>query len=186
MPSIRTTAVRSTRKMLLERHGEQGLAMILAKLSASDQEVLRSQLSPSGWCDLDVFTRWLDATVAVVLNGDASRLIDGSAQTSAPELRALSRTFDYFDAPEDVLEHLSVISNTYFQGIRLRLATTSPGHALIEYQGFARQHRAMQFVLQGWWRQAMSMTKATDPRVALRKPLTYDGRCEIELTWAAL
>jgi hypothetical protein len=183
MALIKGTALQSSLALMKETHGEEGLAAALALLDRPDQLALESPLA-TDWFPLDLFTRWLQASVAVACDGDERRLTERAAMATAKQLKGVYRVFARFASTEAVLARLAGIHRTYFEGLTVDIVTRGAKDCALTYGGFGPNERLLEYILLGWWRQVLSTTRASNPRVAIAIPIAAGkGYCELSLRW---
>jgi hypothetical protein len=183
MAFTKGTALQSSLALMKETHGEEGLAAALALLDQPDRLALEAPLAGQ-WYPLDLFTRWLQASVSVACGGDESRLTERAAMATAKQLKGVYRVFARFASTEAVLERIAVIHRTYFEGVTVDIAKRGAKDCALTYGGFDQRERLLEYILLGWWRQVLSTTRANNPRVAIAVPIVAGkGYCEISLRW---
>ena len=183
MAFMKGTVLQSSLALMKETHGEEGLAAALLLLDQPDRLALESTLAGQ-WYPLDLFTRWLQASVAVACDGDESRLTERAAMGTAKQLKGVYRVFAHFASTEAVLDRIAVIHRTYFKGVTVDIVRRGAKGCTLAYGGFGQTERLLEYILLGWWRQVLSTTRASNPRVAIAIPIAAGrGYCEISLRW---
>jgi hypothetical protein len=182
MAKIKGTALLTSCELMLETHGETGLQQALEMLDEQDRIDIKDAIA-SGWYDLDLYCRWLKATVVVTCDGDESRLTERAARGISKQLKGIYKVFALFSSPLSVVQRLVAINQTYFQGISTTVTSVSRGRHTLSYDGFEPSHRLFEYILLGWWHQILATTRAKNPTVKLQRSLASGQKCEIAVSW---
>jgi hypothetical protein len=183
MVMIKGSSLIASRELMLATHGKEGLEKTLALLSKEDREALGPSLTVVGWYPMELYIRWLEASVKVACDGDPAKIIERSVLGTAAQFKGMYKAFAELPSPESVVERLAGFTQTYLRGITASVDAVSKGRYVITHRGFAPTHRLYEYVIVGWWKHVLTTSQAKNPKVKLKASVASGPTSEIELSW---
>ncbi|NWF91404.1 MAG: hypothetical protein HXY46_00675 [Syntrophaceae bacterium] len=185
MAEIKGTALIDTIKGIKDRYGDQIYKSIVDQLKGEARGLFeRSLILPSGWYSLDAFAQFLETYLKVAVQGNEQELIKRSEVLIERQLSGIYKWFVKLGSPEFVLNRISAVHRTYFQGVGVEVNLPSPGKAILKYTGFAKQHRLIGLIIIGFYRKALEISGAKEVKAEFTSPIEDDrGYCELLLSW---
>ena len=185
MPEIKGTALTDTIKSIKRRFGEQTYNTIVDQLKGETRALFqRSLILPSSWYSVDAFVQFLEMYVKVAVQGNEQDLVRGSEIVIERQLSGIYKWFVKLGSPEFVLNRMSAVHRTYFQGVDIEVKLPSPGKAVVKYTGFAKQHRLIGLIIIGFYRKALEISGAKEVKAEFSTSIE-DGKgySELLLSW---
>ena len=139
MVEVRGNVIIETVEANKQKFGEEVYAEIVNELDASDKEMFTKILLDIGWYDLDVFARFLEWYLSLVLHGDEKKIIALSETLFEKQLKGIYRFFIKLSSAEFILKSLSSVHKSYFKGVSIDIKMENPNKALVKYTGFKKQ-----------------------------------------------
>jgi hypothetical protein len=184
MAQIIGSAVLNTFAAIKARHGEQGLAKILAQLDGEAKRIFTSPIEPWKWYPLDSFVEFLEADIRETAEGDRRVLIERSKKVVESQLRDIESIVVTIDSPKFVINRVAVIHGTQLQGVQIIPEIEDGSRATIKYIGFAKHHDIFEWILIGFYLKALEMCGAKDISANFTVPISAGGAySEITITW---
>ena len=185
MAEIKGSALSDTIKSIKARYGDQTYKNIVDQLKGETRTLFeRSLILPSNWYSLDAFTQFLEMYLKVALQGNEQELIKGSEVVIERQLSGMYKWFIKLGSPEFVLNRISAVHRTYFQGVSIEINLPSPGKAILKYKGFAKQHRLIGLIIIGFYRKALEISGAKEVKAEFKSSIEDDrGYFELLLSW---
>lgn len=184
MLHIKGTAVQGTLAAIRTRGGEKELAKIIAHLDEETRQIFEKPISPSAWYSCDAFARFLEADVQQTAGGNEEVLVARSEAVIEKQLHGIYRIFVRLGSPEFVIRRIAAIHSTYFDGVQIIPEMKGPNRATIQYVGFSREHRILEFVIIGFFKKALEISGAKKVDACFSVPLEAGEKfCELRLIW---
>jgi len=185
MVEIKGTAVSDTIKGIKKRFGDQTYKNIVDQLKGETRTLFeRSLILASNWYSLDAFAQFLEMFLKVAVQGNEQELIKRSEVVIERQLSGIYKWFVKLGSPEFVLNRISAVHRTYFQGVSIEVNLPSPGRAILKYTGFAKQHRLIGPIIIGFYRKALEISGAKEVKAEFISLIEDDrGYCELLLSW---
>jgi hypothetical protein len=185
MIKIKGTALIDTIKGIKDRYGDQTYKNIVDQLKGETRALFeRSLILPSSWYSLDAFAQFLEMYLKVAVQGNEQELIKRSEVLIERQLSGIYKWFVKLGSPEFVLNRISAVHRTYFQGVGIEVNLPSPGKAILKYTGFAKQHRLIGLIIIGFYRKALEISGAKEVKAEYTSSIEDDkGYCELILSW---
>jgi len=118
------------------------------------------------------------------VQGNEQDLIRGAEIVIERQLSGIYKWFVKLGSPEFVLNRMSAVHRTYFQGVDIKVNLPGPGKAVVKYTGFAKQHRLMGLIIIGFYRKALEISGAKEVKAEFTSSIEADkGYCELLLSW---
>jgi uncharacterized protein (TIGR02265 family) len=177
-------AVLKARLALIEQIAPgKGLPAVLGRLTAEDGEELRSVLATK-WYPFDLGSR-LDAAIVAELGGGRAEFFERLGAASAEQnLHGVHKHFLVEGDPQAFLSRAPMIYEFYYDQGRRDYEQTGPREAVLT------THDAEVFsvpdcaTVVGWYRRALEMCGARNPRVVEEECRARGGRvCRYRLSW---
>jgi hypothetical protein len=186
MVKIKGTAVSDTIKAVKARYGDQTYDTIVGLLKGETRALFeRPFILPSSWYSLDAFVEFLEMNLKVTAQGNEQELIKRSEVLVERQLSGIYKWFVKLGSPEFVLNRISMVHGTYFQGVNVEVRLPSPGKAIVKYTGFEKQHRLIGLSIVGFYRKALEISGAKDVKAEYTSSIEQDkGYCELVLSWS--
>jgi|SRR5215472_2414329 len=184
MLHIKGTAVLGTMEAIQRRAGKEELARILAHLDEETKMVLQGTISPSSWYSCDAFARFLEADIQETAGGNEQELIKRSEAVIERQLRGIYRMFVRLGSPEFVIRRIAAVHSTYFDGVQIIPEMHGSNSATLQYVGFSKNHRILEFVIIGFFKKALEISGAKKVDARFSVPMDNGERfCELGLHW---
>jgi len=185
MVQIKGSSVQETLDQIKRRAGDEAFHKILELLDAEARKVFEGEIFASNWYSLDAFTRFLEAEIKVLANGNEEMITRGSEAITERQLRGIYKAFVKLGSPEFVIKRVAAVHATYFQGVAIDVQTPAPGIAKVSYTGFQKQHRIIGFGIIGFFRKALEISGAKDVACRFAVPIEEGkGLAELSITWS--
>jgi len=186
MVNIKGTAVADAIEGVKARSGEQTYSSIVGLLQGETRALFeRATVLATNWYPLDAFVEFLEMDLRVTAQGDEQALIRRSEIVIERQLRGIYRLFVKLGSTRFLLDRISLIHQTYFQGVDVEVKLPSPGKAIVRYTGFAGKHRLIGLSIIGFYRKALQLSGAKEVQATFTVPIDDDkGYCELLLTWS--
>ena len=184
MLHIKGTAVSGTMEAIVSRAGKEELARILAHLDEETKKVFHGTISPSSWYSCDAFARFLEADIRETAGGNEQELIKRSEAVIERQLHGIYRMFVRLGSPEFVIRRIAAVHSTYFDGVQIIPEMHGRSSATLQYVGFSKNHRILEFVIIGFFKKALEISGAK--KVDAHFSVAMDNGekfCELVLHW---
>lgn len=185
MLRIKGTVVDDSIRAVKSRLGDQAYRAIVSELEGEARALFEEGfVLASRWYPLDAFAEYLEAAVKVTARGDARVLIKRAEELTERQLTGVYRAFGTMGSPEAVIEQLSAIHRTYYQGLVIEGKVLGDAQASVVYRGFEKRHWVLGPTLIGFFRKALEMSGAKEVSAEFATPIE-DGKgfCELILRW---
>ena len=185
MIKIKGTAVSDMIKAVKAQYGDQTYNTIVDLLKGETRALFeRPFILPSSWYSLDAFVQFLEMYLEVTAQGNEQELIKRSEVLIKRQLTGIYKWFVKLGSPEFVLNRISIVHRTYFQGVDVKVSLPSPGKAIVKYTGFAKQHRLIGLIIIGFYRKALEISGAKEVKAEYTSSIEDDkGYCDLILSW---
>jgi hypothetical protein len=185
MVQIKGSAIKETINQIKSRAGDEALQKILGLLDKETQTICQSEIFPSSWYLLDVFTRFLEVEIRVLADGKEEMVTRGSEVVIERQLRGIYKAFVKLGSPEFVIKRIAAVHATYFQGVPIEVQLQGHGKALVRYTGFEKQHRIMGFAIIGFFKKALEISGAEDVALRFTIPIEKgEAFSELSISWS--
>lgn len=177
-------AVLKARLSLIEQLApETGLAAVLARLSPSEAQALRTLL-PTSWYPFEL-GRHLDAAIVEELGGGRPEFFERIGAASAEQnLRGVHKQFLAEGDPQEFLSRAPMIYAFYYDQGRREYERTGPNEAVLTTLGAEVFSVPDCATVVGWHRRALQMCGAVNPRVVEEECRARGGDvCRYRLSW---
>jgi hypothetical protein len=79
---------------------------------------------------------------------------------------------------------MSLVGNTYFQGVEAEVEVVESGKATVKYVGYKPHHAIFEYALIGWYRKALELSGAKNVKVEFITPIKAGkGYAKSSITW---
>jgi hypothetical protein len=186
MVKIKGTAVGETIRSVKASQGEQTYDTILGMLKPETRILFdQAAIMPSNWYPLDALLEFLEVNLRLTAGGNERELIKRAEATIERQLKGIYKLFVKLGSPEFVLKRLSIVHQTYFQGVDIDVNICGGGKAIVKYTGFERQHRLVAMLIIGYFRKALQISGASNVSASFITPIEAGkGFCELALSWS--
>lgn len=186
MIEIKGAVVNEAIKSIKARHGDQTYNTIVGLLKRETRALFeQASILPTSWYSLDAFVQFLEMDLKVTAQGNERELIKRSEELIERQLRGIYKLFIRLGSPEFVLNRISVVHRTYFQGVSIEASLPSAGKAIVKYTGFEKQHRLIGLSIIGFYRKALEISGAREIKAEYTTSIEEDkGYCELILSWS--
>lgn len=185
MPQITGISLLDTIKSVKARSGEEGLAKILARVDRETQLMFKGPIDSGKWYSLDAFVDFLETDIRETAGGNREVLIERSKAVIASQLHGINAIFVKMGSPKFVINRISAIHESYFQGIQIIPEIEDGPRATIKYLGFAKHHQIMEYAIIGFYVKALEVCGAkeisTKFTISMAEGAPYS---ELQITWA--
>jgi hypothetical protein len=187
MLQIKGTVVGDSIRAVGSRLGDQAYDAIVSQLEGEARALFEEGfVLASRWYPLDAFAQFLEVAVMVTARGDARVLIQRSEELTEQQLSGVYQAFGKMGSPEAVIDQLSAIHRTYYQGLAIEASVLGEGRARVIYRGLEKRHWVLGSTFMGFFRRALEMSGAQEVRAEFTTPIEDGkGHCELILTWAS-
>jgi hypothetical protein len=168
------------------RLGDQAYSAIVSQLEGEARLLFEQEFAlASRWYPLDAFAQFLEVAVKVTARGNARVLIKRAEELTERQLSGIYQAFGTLGSPEAVIEQLSAINRTYYQGLVIEASVLSDGRASVIHRGLEKRHWVLGPTLMGFLRKALEMSGAKDVGAEFATSIE-DGKgfCELIFTWS--
>lgn len=184
MLHIKGTAVLGTVDAICARAGKEELERILGHLDEQTREIFQGSISPSSWYSCDAFARFLEADIRETAGGNEEELIRRSEAVIEKQLNGIYKIFVRLGSPEFVIRRIAAVHSTYFDGVQIIAEMKGPNSATLQYVGFSREHRILEFVIIGFFKKALEICGAKRVEARFSVPMEAGEKfCELSLVW---
>lgn len=185
MQQVKGVVLKSRLGFVQEHFGAEGVAKVMARLSADDQSALRLVL-PVVWYPFPLGERLDDAIVRACGAGDPlffERLGEASAERN---LTSLHKSFLRPGQPHEFLERAPAIYRTYYETGRREYRKTGPqSGVLTTFDAESYSAPDCQTVV-GWHRRALTMCGVKGVHVVHAECRARGAAvCRYDVSWAA-
>jgi len=185
MVNIKGTALNDTIKAIKAEYGDQTYKTIVDLLKGETRALFeRGFILPSSWYSLDAFVQFLEMYLRVTVQGNEQELTKQAEVLIKRQLKGIYKWFVKLGSPEFVLNRISTVHKTYFQGVDVEVSLPSPGKAIVKYTGFSKQHWLIGNIIIGFYRKALEISGAKEVKAEYSSSIRDDkGYCELVLGW---
>ncbi len=182
---IKGGVIKARLEFVRARAGEAGVAAVLARLPAEDQEVLRGWVLPVTWYPLDLNLRLDDAIAAVLSPGNRDRIFLEMGRASADSnLGGPQRPFVREGDPHFLLRAAPQIYSVYYQVGRRTYEKTGETSAVLRTYDAESVTRTDCLTVVGWHQRAIEMCGGKAVKVVeTRCRSRGDPHCEYHCEW---
>ena len=182
---IKGGVIKARMEFVRARAGEAGVAAVLARLPAEDQEVLRGWVLPVTWYPLDLNLRLDDAIAAVLSPGNRDRIFLEMGRASADSnLGGPQRPFVREGDPHFLLRAAPQIYSVYYQVGRRTYEKTGETSAVLRTYDAESVTRTDCLTVVGWHQRAIEMCGGKAVKVVeTRCRSRGDPHCEYHCEW---
>lgn len=186
MIKINGTVVRDSVNSVKAQYGDQAYQTILGLLGGETRALFEKPIIlPSSWYSLDAFVEFLEMDLRVTARGNEQELIKRSEAIIERQLSGIYKMFVKLSSPEFLLNRISSIHQSYFQGVAIEVSLPSAGKAILKYTGFAKQHRLIGLSIIGFYRKALEISGAREVTATYSTAIEANkGYCELILGWS--
>ena len=182
---VKGSVLRSRLALVLDLRPGDGVSRVLARLEAKDRDALGSLLA-SSWYPFDLGSRLDEAIVAELGGGRPEffeRLGEASAEKNLGEA-GVHRRFLVAGDPHAFLEKTPLIYSYYYDQGRRDYERTAEREAVLTTRDAETFSAPDCLTVVGWYRRALEMCGATQPRVVEEQCRARDRSAPNWLSWS--
>jgi len=185
MPNTKSVHLKSYKKFVIQRGGQEALRRILDQMSSEDREVVDRSTLHTEWLDCRLWWRLLVAADHVLGKGDFRVIREIGAFDARENLNGVYRVFLPFLKPGFLVARAPLMWRQYYDSGRLQVAGADPRRTelrLEQFPGLAVNH---EWELIGWMEEAFRMTGNTTVKVTHPGPCLAKGDpyCTFVVVW---
>jgi hypothetical protein len=186
MVLIKGSAVIDSLNSVRARMGEAGCEKILGLLDPGTSRFFREEVmtaQSTTWVPLDRFVEFLNADLVVSDGGREEALIGRAEAIIGRQLRGIYRVFVRLSRPESIVDRIAAVNATYFQGVGIE-RHLEEGKATVRHIGFQPNHHLIEYVIIGFYRQALQLCGAKSVEAQFTTHIREGGPfAELQLAW---
>jgi hypothetical protein len=185
MPQISGSVLLDTIKAVKTRQGDQEFAKILAHLHGEAKLIFNAPIESWRWYPVDAFVGFLETDIRETADGDRRVLIKRSKNVIESQLHGIYKFLVRIGSPKFVINRIATIHASYFQGVQIIPEIEDGPRATIKYIGFEKHHDIMEYIVIGFFLQALEVCGAREISVVFTVPISRGAAySEVTIAWA--
>jgi len=185
MSNVKGAAVTARLRYVRERHGEAGLARLLAEVPADVRAVLEAHVLAQAWVPFDAFLALCVAADRLFGRGDLALCYDLGRYAAEVDLPTVYRIFYRLGSVQYIFRKAAQLWNLHYDSGKLAAMDEGSGKARLEIVGFDHPHRVHCLSVLGWAARSVELSGGEMLRAEEERCRVRDGAetCEIVLRW---
>jgi hypothetical protein len=169
-----------------QKYGSKKMDQLISLMNTEAKITFRGEITRTAWYPMEVFINYIEVELAELFQGNTKYLVEITGEPVEKQLRGVYRMLIKLGSPEFLIKRLPVVTDTYFQGIEVKLKIVAPGKATVQYFGFERQHAVIEYVIAGFYKKALEISGAKNVNVEFTTSIKEGkGYSELTVTWAS-